>query len=99
MLTSPGYYSMLVLWCLFALFAELLFWPVLIKAVRLLGGKEEQGRMFAFTIYGSLLDRTPGMGGYKQVFMVMIAFSVLGFFISSALVHKVNKKKQEKAVA
>lgn len=49
--------------------------------------------MFAFPLYGSLIDRTPGIGGYKHVFMVMIAFSVFGFFVSSALVRMVNKKK------
>lgn len=30
------------------LFGEVVYWPVLLKAVRLLGTKEEQGRMFGF---------------------------------------------------
>jgi MFS family permease len=49
--------------------------------------------MFAFPLFGSLIDKTPGINGYKQVFLLMIAFSVLGFILSSLLVHMVNKKK------
>lgn len=52
------------MWCLFkhiasftgyliafgamAFFGEVVYWPVLLKSVRLLGNKEEQGRMFGF---------------------------------------------------
>lgn len=68
MLTSPGYYGMLILWCLFALFAELLFWPTLVKAVRLLGDKDEQGRMFGFLEAG------------RGVVDTVVAFSALGIF-------------------
>ncbi|WP_404321685.1 MFS transporter [Cytobacillus firmus] len=50
--------------------------------------------MFAFTLYGSMLDRSPGMEGYRHVFLTMIAFAVIGFIISSYLVKIVNKKKQ-----
>lgn len=31
-----------------AFFGEVVYWPVLLKAVRLLGTREEQGRMFGF---------------------------------------------------
>lgn len=68
MLTSPGYFAMLVLWALFALFAELLFWPVLIKAVRLLGTKDEQGRLFGFLEAG------------RGVVDTVVAFSALAIF-------------------
>ncbi|MBG9451209.1 membrane protein [Cytobacillus firmus] len=50
--------------------------------------------IFAFTLYGSMLDRSPGMEGYRHVFLTMIAFAVIGFIISSYLVKIVNKKKQ-----
>nr|WP_123055017.1 MFS transporter [Clostridium sp. JN-1] len=68
MLTSPGYTGMLILWCLFAVFAELLFWPVLVKSVRLLGGKDEQGRMFGFLEAG------------RGVVDTIVAFTALGIF-------------------
>ncbi|MBT2666684.1 MFS transporter [Bacillus sp. ISL-4] len=50
--------------------------------------------MFAFILYGSMLDRSPGMEGYRHVFLTMIAFAVIGFIISSYLVKIVNKKKE-----
>lgn len=50
--------------------------------------------MFCYSIYGSMLDKTPGMAGYRHVFMLMTAFAVLGFIVSSVLVRMVNKKKQ-----
>ncbi|WP_153732153.1 MFS transporter [Sporosarcina obsidiansis] len=49
--------------------------------------------IFAFTMYGSVLDHNPGMSGYRIVFMIMIAFSIIGFFISHYLVHIIKKKK------
>lgn len=50
--------------------------------------------MFAFILYGSMLDRSPGMEGYRHVFLTMIAFAIIGFIISSYLVKIVNKKKE-----
>ncbi|MBI6871961.1 MFS transporter [Clostridium aciditolerans] len=56
--------------------------------------------MFCYSIYGNILDKTPGIGGYKHVFMLMTAFAIIGFIISSILVNIVNKRKQaEKQVA
>ncbi|MEF2094754.1 hypothetical protein V3595_08795 [Bacillus sp. CFBP9009] len=49
--------------------------------------------MFAFILYGSMLDRSPGIEGKRLVFLKMIAFAVKGFIISS-LVKIVNKKKE-----
>lgn len=48
--------------------------------------------MFAYTLYGSMLDKTPGLQGYKHVFMTMIGFAVLGILISSLLVNMIKKK-------
>ena len=67
--TFPGYYGILASWAGMALFAEVIFWPVLIKAVRLLGNSDEQGRMFGFLEAG------------RGVVDTIIAFSALGIFI------------------
>lgn len=74
--TFPGYYGILLSWGLMALFAEVIFWPVLIKAVRLLGDSSEQGRLFGFLEAG------------RGVVDTIIAFSALALFVklgSSAL--------------
>ncbi|WP_066495189.1 MFS transporter [Abyssisolibacter fermentans] len=51
--------------------------------------------MFMYTVYGSILDKNPGMSGYNKVFMTMIGFSVLGIIISSLLVRTVNKNNNK----
>lgn len=66
--TFPSYYGILACWGLFAFFGEVTYWPVLLKAVRLLGNDEEQGRMFGFLEAG------------RGVVDVIIAFSALGIF-------------------
>ncbi len=48
--------------------------------------------MFCFSLYGRILDKMPGMAGYKQVFIIMTAFAVMGFVISSFLCKAINKK-------
>lgn len=54
-------------------------------------------QMFCYTLYGSILDKNPGLPGYRIVFMIMIGFAVVGFIISTLLVKSIkkNKKKQE----
>ncbi|MGX7059621.1 MFS transporter [Vagococcus humatus] len=52
--------------------------------------------MFAFTLYGSILDNFPGLTGYRYVFMVMSGFAFVGFFISSYLLRRINKQKNER---
>ena len=66
--TFPSYYGILLCWGLFAFFGEVTYWPVLLKAVRLLGTDDEQGRMFGFLEAG------------RGVVDVIIAFSALGIF-------------------
>ena len=51
--------------------------------------------MFCFSLYGRILDKMPGMAGYKQVFIIMTAFAVMGFVISSFLCKVINKKNIE----
>lgn len=66
--TFPGYYGILVCWGLFSFFAEVVYWPVLLKAVRLLGDDSEQGRLFGFLEAG------------RGVVDTIVAFSALGVF-------------------
>ncbi len=46
--TLPGYVGYLIAFGGMAFFGEVVYWPALLKAVRLLGTQEEQGRMFGF---------------------------------------------------
>lgn len=66
--TLPGYNEVLLIWALFALTNDMVFRPVLLKCVKSLGSKEEQGRMFGyFKASRGLVD-------------TIVAFSVLGIF-------------------
>lgn len=47
--------------------------------------------MFAYTLYGSMLDNYPGISGYNYIFSMMIAFSFLGFGCSTILVRRIKK--------
>lgn len=51
--------------------------------------------MFAYTLYGSMLDKYPGLEGYKKVFTIMVVFSLIGFGISNVLVKIIEKKNKE----
>ncbi|MER1934101.1 MFS transporter, partial [Proteus mirabilis] len=46
--TLPPFTGYLIAFGAMAFFGEVVYWPVLLKSVRLLGNKEEQGRMFGF---------------------------------------------------
>lgn len=47
--------------------------------------------MFAYVIYGSILDHYPGQLGYTYVFSLMSLLAVLGFIVSSLLCRAVQK--------
>lgn len=49
--------------------------------------------MFAYTLYGWILDNFKGIAGYNYVFSVMIAFSLSGFICSTLLVKRIKKQK------
>ncbi|QEK13070.1 MFS transporter [Crassaminicella thermophila] len=53
--------------------------------------------IFCYSLYGNMLDRFPGMAGYRIVFMLMAGFAVVGFLISSYLVRIINKRKEASA--
>lgn len=66
--TFPPYPAFLACYCFMAICCDMLFWPVMLKTVRLLGTKEEQGRMFGFLESGRGLVDT------------IVAFSALAIF-------------------
>lgn len=52
-------------------------------------------QMFAFALYGNMLDRHPGMAGYRMVFMTMIGFAIVGVVITTILLGMIKKKKNQ----
>lgn len=50
--------------------------------------------MFAYTLYGSLLDNFSGIQGYNYVFSVMVAFSLLGFICATLLTRRVKLRNE-----
>lgn len=53
--TLPPFTGYLIAFGAMAFFGEVVYWPVLLKSVRLLGNKEEQGRMFGFLVASGAL--------------------------------------------
>ncbi|MNQ47997.1 Inner membrane protein YihN [compost metagenome] len=68
--TFPGYSQLLVVFSLFAICADCIYWPALLKAIRNLGDDTEQGRMFGF------------LEGGRGVVDTLVAFSALGVFVA-----------------
>lgn len=66
--TFPGYMGILLAWGLLSFFGEVVYWPVLLKSIRLLGDDTEQGRLFGFLEAG------------RGIVDTVIAFSALGLF-------------------
>ncbi|MGN0251335.1 MAG: MFS transporter [Oliverpabstia sp.] len=66
--TFPSYPVFLLIYCLLAVFADMLYWPTMLKTVRLLGNEDEQGRMFGILEAGRGLMDT------------LVAFCALGIF-------------------
>lgn len=66
--TFPSYPIFILIYCLLAIFADMLYWPTMLKTVRLLGNADEQGRMFGILEAGRGLMDT------------IIAFCALGIF-------------------
>ena len=58
----------LLIYCLLAVCADMLYWPTMLKTVRLLGNEDEQGRMFGIMEAGRGLMDT------------LVAFCALGIF-------------------
>lgn len=66
--TFPSYPVFLLIYCLLAICADMLYWPTMLKTVRLLGNEDEQGRMFEIMEAGRGLMDT------------IVAFCALGIF-------------------
>lgn len=66
--TFPSYGVFLFIYCLLAVCADMLYWPTMLKTVRLLGNADEQGRMFGIMEAGRGLMDT------------VVAFCALGIF-------------------
>lgn len=50
---------------------------------------------FAYLIYGSFLDRYPGMTGFRIVFSIMIGWAVIGVGVSTFLISRIKKHKNK----
>lgn len=50
---------------------------------------------FAYVMYGSFLDRYPGMKGFRIVFTMMIGWAIIGLFVSTFLIHRIKKHQSE----
>ncbi|EGA0673569.1 TPA: MFS transporter [Escherichia coli] len=50
--------------------------------------------MFAYTLYGSLLDNFSGIQGYNYVFSVMVVFSLLGFICATLLTRRMKLRNE-----
>lgn len=66
--TFQSYPVFLLIYCLLAVCADMLYWPTMLKTVRLLGNEDEQGRMFGIMEAGRGLMDT------------LVAFGALGIF-------------------
>lgn len=66
--TFPGYHGILLIWALFGIACDMMYWPILLKSVKSLGPKEEQGRLFGFLEAG------------RGVVDTIIAFTALAIF-------------------
>ncbi len=49
--------------------------------------------MFAYALYGYLLDNFEGIQGYNYVFTIMVIFSFCGFICASTLAHRLKNQK------
>lgn len=48
---------------------------------------------FMYSVYGNILDRNPGLSGYRIVFLVMAVFAAAGFFLSSYILWRIKREK------
>ncbi|MNF10653.1 hypothetical protein D3C80_2116620 [compost metagenome] len=46
--------------------------------------------MFAYVIYGAILDHFPGELGYNYVFSLMSVLAIIGFMVSSLMYRAVR---------
>jgi len=49
--------------------------------------------MFAFIVYGAILDANPGAGGYHIVFIVLAVLALVGAIVSSGLARVASARR------
>ena len=49
---------------------------------------------FAYVMYGSFLDKFPGIKGFRIVFTIMIVWGIIGLFVSTFLIYRIKKCHQ-----
>ena len=54
---------------------------------------------FAYVMYGSFLDKFPGIKGFRIVFTIMIVWGIIGLFVSTFLIHRIKKCHQNEEEA
>lgn len=77
----PGYTQLLIAWILFGLTCDMMFWPVLLKSVKSLGGPEEQGTLFGFLETGR---------GIVDTVVVSIGLFIFTYFGANAFSFKLS---------
>jgi predicted MFS family arabinose efflux permease len=78
MATFPSFPTLLILYCCFAICSDMLFWPTMLKTIRLMGSETDQGRMFGFLESGrGLIDTIIAFAGLGL--FTMLGSGALGF--------------------
>jgi sugar phosphate permease len=54
--------------------------------------------MFAFIVYGAILDANPGAGGYHMVFILLAALALVGGLVSNGLVRAARSRRSKALV-
>lgn len=76
--TFPSFPIMLLTFCAFAVFTDMLCWPTMLKTIRLLGKSNEQGRMFGFLETGrGIVDTLVNFAGLA--IFVALGSNAFGF--------------------
>lgn len=50
---------------------------------------------FMYAVYGGILDKVPGVAGYRIVFLVMAGFAVVGCLLSLYILKVIKKQRAE----
>ena len=50
---------------------------------------------FMYAVYGGILDKVPGVTGYRIVFTVMACFAVVGCLLSLYILRVIKKQRAE----
>lgn len=104
--TFPSYNKLILIWVSFALFSDMLYWPVLVKSVKSLGKENQQGRIFGFFEAGRGLFDTvivfaalylfSKIGSLKQIILFYSIASIVIGIIVFLVLEKDKPIKQDK---